>query len=263
MIDLFLVMTLGFLGSFGHCVGMCGPLTIAFSLSVKDPLTKDDPGWRRSLIFHLLLNVGRILSYVLVGAGIGAIGSVLLAGGQLAGIESDLRRGLAVLTGVLLIWMGLTQINPKGFAKLPFLHPLRQVNLHQKLSTGMIKLALHSRPWTPLLLGLMWGLIPCGFLYTAQLKAAETGSLWQGSQTMLSFGLGTVPSMLGVGMSASLLSADRRSQLFRLGGWVTLTIGLLTLLRSSHMQDYTGHGALLFLMLALVARPISRLWALR
>ncbi|MGV0026789.1 urease accessory protein UreH domain-containing protein [Phormidesmis priestleyi] len=256
MIDLFLVMMLGFLGSFGHCVGMCGPLTVAFSLSAKQ-----NAGWRSSLLFHSLLNLGRILSYVLVGAGIGAIGSVLLAGGQLAGIESDLRRGLAIFTGLLLIWMGLSQINPKAFAKLPIPHPFRQQNLHQTLSAGMSKLSLHSHWWTPLMLGLVWGLIPCGFLYAAQLKAAETGSLWKGSEIMLAFGFGTLPSMLGVGLSASLLSGDRRSQLFRMGGWVTLTIGLLTLLRSSEMQDYTGHAALLFLMLALIARPISRLWA--
>ncbi|KAM3110739.1 urease accessory protein UreH domain-containing protein [Phormidesmis sp. 146-33] len=255
MIDLFLVMMLGFLGSFGHCVGMCGPLAVAFSLSKEQ--TSD---WRSSLLFHGLLNLGRILSYVLVGAGIGAIGSVLLAGGQLAGIESDLRQGLAIFTGLLLIWMGLSQINPQ-FAKLPIPHPFRQHSLHQTLNAGMIKLSLHSHWWTPFMLGLMWGLIPCGFLYTAQLKAAETGSLWKGSETMLAFGLGTLPSMVGVGLSASLLSGDRRSQLFRMGGWVTLTIGLLTLLRSSEMQDFTGHAALLFLMLALVARPISRLWA--
>jgi hypothetical protein len=104
--------------------------------------------------------------------------------------------------------------------------------------------------------------MPCGFLYAAQIKAAETGNLWMGVATMLAFGVGTLPMMLGVGISASRLSADRRSQLFRLGGWITLTIGVLTLLRSGNtMVDYTGHGALLFLILALIARPISHFWA--
>jgi uncharacterized protein len=82
-----------------------------------------------------------------------------------------------------------------------------------------------------------------------------------GAATMLAFGLGTMPMMLGVGVSASRLSADKRSQLFRLGGWVTLTIGILTLLRTDAMVDYTGHGALILLMLALIARPVSGLWA--
>jgi sulfite exporter TauE/SafE len=57
---------------------------------------------------------------------------------------------------------------------------------------------------------------------------------------MLAFGLGTVPMMLGVGVSTSVLSRDRRSQLRQLGGWVSLTIGLLLLLRTSDMVDYTG-----------------------
>ncbi|MBM0741192.1 sulfite exporter TauE/SafE family protein [Phormidium sp. CLA17] len=235
---------------------MCGPLTIAFSLSQKD---SSAPTWQQSLYFHGLLNVGRILSYAAIGAGIGALGSVLIAGGQLAGIESDLRRGLAIFTGILLIWMGLVQVQPNLLPKIPLLHPF-QGKLHQTLSAGMMN-SLHSGWWAPLLLGLTWGLIPCGFLYTAQIKAAETGSLWNGMITMLAFGLGTLPSMLGIGVSASLLSADRRSQLFRMGGWVTISIGLLILLRTGEMEDYTSHGALSLLMVALVARPISRLWA--
>jgi len=68
--------------------------------------------------------------------------------------------------------------------------------------------------------------------------------------------------MLGVGVSTSLVSKDRRSQLFRLGGWVTLIIGAITLLRTGDtMVDYTGHAALICLILALIARPISGLWA--
>lgn len=260
MTELLLVMLLGLLGSFGHCVGMCGPLTAAFALSQQSP-TQQSPTWQQRLVFHGLLNLGRITSYALVGAGIGALGSVLVAGGQLAGIGSGLRQGLSIATGLLLIWMGLTQINPKLLPGIPLLHPILQGRFHDRLSAGMMKLANGARWWTPALLGMTWGLIPCGFLYTAQVKAAETGDLWRGMATMLAFGLGTVPSMLGIGVSASLLSRDRRSQLFRMGGWVTLAIGILTLLRTDEMVDYTGYAALFCLMLALIARPISRLWS--
>ena len=257
MTDLLLVMLLGLLGSFGHCVGMCGPLTAAFALSQQS----SPQSWQQRLAFHGLLNLGRIVSYALVGAGIGALGSVLVAGGQLAGIDSSLRQGLSIATGLLLIWMGLTQINPKLLPSIPLLHPILQGRFHERLSTGMMKLSSRAHWWTPALLGMTWGLIPCGFLYTAQVKAAETGNLWRGTATMLAFGLGTVPSMLGIGLSASLLSRDRRSQLFRMGGWVTLTIGILTLLRTDEMVDYTGYAALLCLILALIARPISRFWS--
>lgn len=257
MLDFLLIMALGFLGSFGHCAGMCGPLTVAFSLSNRQ---ETPPSWRQQFYFHALVNLGRIVSYTVVGAGIGALGSVLIASGQLAGIDSGLRRWMAILTGVMLIWFGLVQIKPEFLPRLPMVHPLKEGNWHNRLSSAMVKLSLKPSYWTPALLGGVWGLIPCGFLYAAQLKAAETGSIWRGAATMLAFGLGTLPTMLGVGISASKLSADRRSQMFRLGGWITLTIGLLTLLRTSDMVDYTGHGALLFFMLALIARPISHLW---
>lgn len=258
MLDLFLITTLGFLGSFGHCVGMCGPLTVAFSLSHQ----QKTPKWQQQLYFHTLLNLGRIVSYALVGAGIGALGSVLLASGQMAGIGSDLRRWIATFTGVLLIWFGLRQIKPDFLPRLPVLHPLTQGSWHNRLSAGMMKLSLQSRWWTPASLGLIWGLIPCGFLYAAQIKAAETGNLWRGAATMLAFGLGTLPTMLGVGVSTSLVSAEKRSQLFQLGGWITLIIGLITLLRTGDpMVDYTGHAALICLMLALIARSVSRFWS--
>ncbi|MEP0929537.1 sulfite exporter TauE/SafE family protein [Leptolyngbya sp. SLC-A1] len=256
MLDLLLMTSLGFLGSFGHCLGMCGPITVAFSLSQP---ASDRDRWQQ-VGFHLLLNLGRLVSYALVGLMIGALGSVLVASGQMAGIGSPLRRGVALVTGLLLIWFGLAQISPGQVPQVPLLNPMAQASWHSRLSRAMQALSLNPQRWTPLLLGLAWGLMPCGFLYAAQLKAAETTNLWRGGATMLAFGVGTLPMMLGVGVSTAWVSGDRRGQLFRLGGWITLLIGLLTLLRSSDMIDFTGHGALVLLLLALIARPLSRLW---
>ncbi|NJL98019.1 MAG: sulfite exporter TauE/SafE family protein [Synechococcaceae cyanobacterium SM2_3_2] len=262
MLDLALVMALGFLGSFGHCAGMCGPLVLTFSLSRQDP-EKPQPApqsWSQRIKFQILLTGGRLLSYGLVGALVGSLGSVVVAGGQLAGIGSPLRQGITILTGSLLVGLGLHQINPQWIPDLPLWHPLKQASLHERLHRAMLALSQRQRWWTPACLGMAWGLIPCGFLYTAQIRAAETGSLAQGLATMLAFGLGTAPTMMGVGLSASLLSADRRSQLFRAGGWITLGMGILLVLRTDAMVDLTGYGSLLALMLALVARPMSRLW---
>lgn len=273
MLDLSLITILGFLGSFGHCFGMCGPLTVAFSLSSHQSPTpttsstglltieKSTPTWQQQFRFHGLLNLGRVLSYALVGASIGGLGSALLQGGQLAGVGSNFRQVMAILTGLMLIWFGLKQIAPNLLPHLPLLHPLLKNDLHHHLSSIMLRLSLQQQWWTPMILGMTWGLMPCGFLYAAQIKAAETGSLWLGMATMLAFGLGTMPTMLGVGISSALVSQDRRSQLFRLGGWVTLTIGVITLLRTGDtMVDYTGHAALFCLMVALIARPLSKLW---
>jgi len=248
MLDLLLIAILGFLGSFGHCAGMCGPLTMAFSLSNSrnDKLA--------AFRFHLLLNLGRIAAYALVGAAIGGLGSVLIAGGLLAGTGSELRRAIALLTGTMLIWFGVVQIKPGLLPGLPLLHPMS----HDRVGQAMSNLSAQKNWWVPVGLGLLWGLIPCGFLYVAQIKAAETGNPVLGAATMLAFGLGTLPTMLGVSFFAGRLSADKRSQLFRAGGWVTVAIGILTLLRTDEMVDFTGHAGLLCLMLALLARPVSK-----
>ena len=259
LLDLWLVAALGFLGSFGHCVGMCGPVVAAFALSEQG---SEEIGGKRTrkpkIWFHLLLNLGRLLSYALVGAGIGALGSVVFAGGELAGVGSGLRRAIAILTGLMLIWFGLSQAKPGWLPNLPLLNPTRQQQIHTWLTETMAKVSNRSRALTPVLLGLLWGLIPCGFLYAGQLRAAGTQSWIGGAAVMLAFGAGTLPAMVGMGAATSLLSSDRRSQLFRMGGWVTVIIGLLLLIRTGDtMSDYSGHAALILLFLSLVARPIS------
>ncbi len=247
-IDLLLMLGLGFFGSFGHCLGMCGPLTVALALSSHSSA----PTWKDFLRFHGLLNLGRLLSYALVGSLLGAVSAMVVATGQLVGIGSDLRAGVVLLSSCLLIWWGLVQIKPQLLPPAPqFLN--RQ--LHRLVSASM------ADQQSPVFLGLMWGLMPCGFLYAAQLKAIESGNSWWGAATMLAFGLGTMPMMLGVGVASSRWSSDRHSQLRRAGGWITVLVGLLTLGRTGDtMIDVTGYGALICLAAALVARPLSRFW---
>ena len=257
LLDLWLVAALGFLGSFGHCVGMCGPVAAAFALGEE---RREGEKKRKTgdFGFHLLLNFGRVLSYTLVGAAIGALGSAIFAGGELAGVGSGLRRAIAILTGLMLIWFGLSQAKPGWLPSLPLLHPAKQQQLHERLTAAMASVSHRSQLLTPILLGLLWGLIPCGFLYAGQLRAAETQSWLGGAAVMLAFGAGTMPAMVAMGAATSFLSRDRRSQLFRMGGWVTVIIGLLLLARTGDtMSDYSGRGALVLLVLSLVARPLS------
>jgi uncharacterized protein len=246
LLDLFLVACLGFLGSFGHCAGMCAPIAIAFSLSQN----------RSSWHFHFLLNCGRIISYTLVGAIIGGFGSLLISG-----IGSPFRQGMSVFTGLILIWLGISQIQPFALPQLPIFHPLLNAKLHDRWQKLMIQISQRLFWWTPLALGTIWGLIPCGFLYTAQIKAAETGNAWQGAATMCCFGLGTMPTLVLLAIFSNRLSRDRQSQLFQLGGWITLTIGILTIFRTDAHTDFTGHGALICLSLAAIARPLAILWS--
>ncbi|MEM7773102.1 MAG: sulfite exporter TauE/SafE family protein [Cyanobacteria bacterium P01_E01_bin.6] len=271
MSDLLLIFTLGFLGSFGHCVSMCGPLTVAFSLTnAHQPSIPNQSGssherrlssrWQH-IRFHLLLNLGRLLSYTLVGLILGTVGAMVVWSGQLAGVGSGLRRAIALLTGMLLIWFGVRQTFPTLLPSIP-LRLLGQLRIHQWIDRTMKRLATGTAPWKPAALGMAWGLMPCGFLFAAQLKAAGESDPLMGAWVMLFFGLGTLPTMVGIGVTSSLLSQNRRSQLFRAGGAVAIAIGILTVLRTGDlMVDYTAYGAMLCLMLALIARPIRRLWA--
>ncbi len=254
MHDFLLMAALGFLGSFGHCAGMCGPLATA--LAFADRTT--DPSWQEQLRFHGLLNLGRLGSYVLVGAAIGAIASVLAAGGQLAGMGSGMRQLVALLSGLLLVAFGLARLGIPLFPGLPGLG-----RWHNWLGRAIARVAARSGGWMPLLLGALWGWMPCGFLFAAQLKAAETGSPIAGGATLLAFGLGTLPVMWGIGSALGAIGTNRRSQLSQLGGWLAVAIGLAIMARNGNpASDFTGHGSLLLLGLALLARPVARVWPL-
>jgi uncharacterized protein len=238
MADFLLMAVLGFLGSFGHCASMCGPLTVAFAAN------QSNRSWQQSGWFHGAMNLSRILSYALGGAILGGLSAIALAGGQMVGVGSQLRSAIALISGLLLIGSGLGQVFP-GEWPVPRWGP----RSFQRIT---------RQPW---LLGILWGLMPCGFLYTAQLKAIESGSMLNGAVNLLAFGLGTTPVMMGIGVSAGFFSLERRSQLRRAGGWIAIVVGIITLGRSGDgMSDGTGYGAIICLMLALIARPISKLW---
>jgi uncharacterized protein len=243
MVDLLLMLTLGFLGSFGHCASMCGTLAVALATDSS----ADQDSWQQAWWFHGAMNFGRVLSYGLGGAILGGMSAAVISSGQFIGIGSQLRSIIALLAGLLLIASGLGQVFPGEWPLPKFASTCRR---------SIQKTA--QQPW---LLGILWGLMPCGFLYTAQLKAIESGSISQGALIMLAFGLGTAPVMLGIGVSAGYLSLERRSQLRRAGGWIAIVVGILTLGRSGEtMNDATGYGAIICLVLALVARPVSKLW---
>lgn len=230
------MLGLGFVGSFGHCIGMCGPLSLALSAPTPRLL---------SWIPWVLLHLGRLGSYALMGGLIGATSSVVVAGGLAAGVGSELRQILAMATGLGMIALGARQLWP-GWLPLQLPHP--DVSWAQHLP---------SRWWRSLLLGALWGLMPCGFLYVAQLKAANASSAMQGAMLLLAFGLGTCPALLLVAGLTQLRSY--RQHFSQIGGWLTVLTGGLTLVRTGAMQDLTGHGALLLLGLALVARPLAKL----
>ncbi|MCS7226572.1 MAG: sulfite exporter TauE/SafE family protein [Gloeomargarita sp. SKYB31] len=227
-LELGLLFALGCLGSFGHCVGMCGPVVVAMALGQRGQ------PWPQRLRQQLALHLGRLTTYAAVGAVLGQAGSVLAAGGQLVGIGSAVRQGVTVLVGLLLL-LGAGQ--PRWGLPLP-----------------------QKWPQSPLGLGLLWGLIPCGFLYAAQLQAVASMAATKGALLMLAFGLGTVPVLLGLGLWLGQVSTQAGQRLNRWARLLTLLMGGLMLARTDAMVDVTGYGSLLLLGLALIARPMQRLW---
>ena len=205
-------LILGLLGG-GHCLGMCGGLMGALTLAI--------PPEQRSRRLRLLLayNLGRILSYALAGLLLG------LAGWAVA--NSPLALFMRVLAGLLLIamglylagwWSGLTRI--EGLGKGLWRHI-------QPLASRLLPVSSLPRA---LLLGALWGWLPCGLVYSTLLWSASQGSALDSALLMLAFGLGTWPVLLATGLAAERITALLRRRSVRMaGGVLVILFGIWTL----------------------------------
>ena len=216
-------LILGLLGG-GHCLGMCGGLMSALTLAI--------PPDQRARRLRLLLayNLGRILSYAAAGLLIG------LAGWAVA--SSPAAMLLRVLAGLLLIamglylagwWSGLTRIEAVGR------HLWRHL---QPLASRLMPVSSLPRA---LLLGAVWGWLPCGLVYSTLLWASSQGSPGESALLMLAFGLGTWPVLLATGMAAERLTALLRRRGVRVaGGLLVILFGIWTL-PGPHQHWLMGH----------------------
>jgi len=205
---LLLVFITGVLTSF-HCIGMCGGLVVTYATNQKH--NKDDSK-RKKIIPHLEYNVAKLVSYTIMGALVGIIGSLLNFTGTLRGF-------MAIFAGGFMIIMELNMLNI-----FPW---LRKLTLRTPNILGKIK----KKRKGPLFLGLLTGLMPCGPLQAMLLFAAGTGSVLQGALTMLVFGLGTVPMMLGFGSLTSLISHKSTKNILKFSAVVVLSLGVVMLNR--------------------------------
>jgi len=216
-------LILGLLGG-GHCLGMCGGLMGALTLAI--------PPEQRARRFRLLLayNLGRILSYATAGLLIG------LAGWAVA--SSPAAMVLRVIAALLLIamglylagwWSGLTRIEAVGR------HLWRHL---QPIASRLMPVSSLPRA---LLLGAIWGWLPCGLVYSTLLWASSQGSPADSALLMLAFGLGTWPVLLATGMAAERLTALLRRRGVRMaGGLLVILFGLWTL-PGPHQHWLMGH----------------------
>ena len=213
---LFGVFMVGLLGG-GHCAGMCGGIVGAVSMSL--------PGARPRLPFLLAYNGGRILSYTLAGVLAGALGASSFFLGHILPIQKILY-GLSSLMLVLLglylagVWHGVTYVERLGSVLWRQLQPLSR------------RLLPVRSPWQAILLGAVWGWLPCGLVYSVLVAALAAGNALQGGMLMLAFGLGTLPTLMAMGMAAvKLKKVLQQGWLRKLSGLAVILFGLFGLYR--------------------------------
>ena len=206
----------GLLGG-GHCVGMCGGIVGAVSMHLPQSKSKAP--------FLLVYNAGRILSYTLAGAIAGLVGASSFFLNHVLPIQQllySISSLMLIALGLYLagIWHGVTYLESAGKAIWKTLQP-------------------YSKRYIPVqnfrqafILGGLWGWLPCGLVYSVLIAAIATGSAVSGGLLMLAFGLGTLPTLLTMGMAAVRLKTVLQNiWVRRASGLLVLGFGVLGLLR--------------------------------
>jgi sulfite exporter TauE/SafE len=204
-----------FIGLFGsvHCIGMCGPLALAIpSFQTKWWLIVGD---------KILYNVGRIITYSFLGFLIGLLGKQL----WLAGLQ----QGVSLVSGVLIILAGLSRLLKIRFGQgaffSRFLSPVNRL-----LSYALRHKAGH------LIVGILNGFLPCGFVYFALVGAVNTLSAPTAAQYMFWFGMGTFPLMLLATISSGFIGLPLRRRINQTMPYIMVCLGIWFLLRGMNLD---------------------------
>jgi len=227
----YLLLGAGLLTGLSHCLGMCGPLVGAFVMRRRAA--------RQELSTPLVLfQTGRLTSYLLLGALLGSSGYLLAS--AIHHWQGLFSAGLGLLT----VLLGLSLL---GW--LPFQRWLAATGLASWVGGWVKQLLQSGHPAAPFGLGMANGLLPCGPVYAMALLAATSGNPVRGAGVMLLFGLGTLPAMLGLGFSTSLVSVSLRSQLYRVAALLVVLVGLQLVLRGLALNGQLPHAAIGSVML--------------
>jgi sulfite exporter TauE/SafE len=219
------------LGS-AHCAGMCGPFVCFYAGA-----DARSSGWG-----HIAYNFGRLVSYLVLGALAGALGS----GVEQVGTGVGVTRAAAIVAGVLMItWGVVTLLAQRGFS-LPSLTPLAGA---QRWMAARLR---DVRDFPPaaraLTVGLLTTLLPCGWLYAFVVTAAGTGTVRGAITLMAVFWAGTLPMMLALGVGVRRLAGPLRARLPVISAIAIVAVGVMSLtgrvrldpakvaMRARHMQ---------------------------
>jgi len=221
-VNLISVITIAFMGSFGHCIGMCGGIVIAYS-SVG--LERERSRFTQATS-HMLYSLGRVTTYTALGAAFGMLGGVVVFDNTTNGI-------LWIVAGIAMVIAGL--------ALLGKLHVLRffesSFASSQWYQTTFKRLLKSDSLIGFYLLGMLNGLLPCGFVYFFAITAASTASPVYGALVMFVFGLSTIPALFSLGFFVGLFNKVKfRHIMTQLAALSVIMYGLYTL--------YNGYGFL-------------------
>jgi sulfite exporter TauE/SafE/copper chaperone CopZ len=204
-----------------HCIAMCGGINLSQCIPAATKLS--GVRWAAAKP-SLEYNIARVISYTVIGAIVGAVGTVLTFSGSFKGI-------VQLIAGVFMVIMGLNM-----FGVLPGLRkivPHLPGSLSKKIDAGQ------SKSRSPIIIGLLNGLMPCGPLQAMQLFALSTGSPLKGGLSMLFFSLGTLPLMFGLGALSSILSKRFTARVMTIGAALVVFLGLFMFTNGMSLSGIT------------------------
>jgi hypothetical protein len=200
----------GLVGS-AHCAGMCGPIALAL------PLKSDS--WFTRVSGGLIYNIGRILTYMLLGAIFGLLGKGLhMAGFQL---------WASVVIGIIMVAFVVV---PLIFKSLPSLNNVFE-SYSARLLNGFRNMFRNGGTLSLFGIGLLNGILPCGLVYVAVAGAINTGDVVSAMLYMALFGAGTIPVMISVSLAGTMISLKLRVFVNKLSPYVIVVLGILFILR--------------------------------
>ena len=201
-ISLGLILLIGLLSGF-HCVGMCSGLVIAYSTNSSTKTSS-----------HLKYNLGRFISYTLIGGILGGLGSFF-------GINPVFTGTITIAAAIFMIILGITYVSHWPL--------LEKIKLHTPnfLAKIIFRESHKKSSRTPFIVGLLTGFMPCGPLQAIQLYALGTGSAWKGALAMAFFALGTSAVMIVFGLIVSSLSQKNIKHIIKISGILVILLGIL------------------------------------
>jgi len=229
-----IAFTLGLVGS-THCIGMCGGIMGAIS-SVTLGQT-GHPLLNYRWIQLLLYNFGRILTYSLIGMLFGALSGALINFGT--AWELIFR----IVAGITLILMGLYLA---GFGAVMLLFESSGQYLWKYIQPFTARFMPPRNLWQVVMLGGLWGWLPCGMVYSALIWSGSQGSALSSAFLMFCFGLGTLPALLVTGsVSGGLAKLLSDKKLRRVLGLIVVVYGIWTLAGATIFStaSHDDHGA--------------------